>query len=230
MNPEDIPELIAKIALADPRVRREDPIERRAQLQMWAGILADVPLNFAIQAAQDHYANSQWPIVPGDIASRWKAVVAEKMRRDTGTFEPNDHPDLDPDDIPGYLAALRGHRQAVIQGVRPPTELKAITAGAAADEVTERLKTLGTYVPRQVDDALDAYRPIKAARREALITDQPDALSVDCDWCQASAGEPCRSRRVAPGGGATSNKRRATPHPSRLDDAREAMQQEAETP
>jgi hypothetical protein len=219
MNPEHIPELIAKIAMADPRVKRDDPIERRAQLQMWAGILADVPHGFAVQAAQDHYANSQWPIVPGDIASRWQAVVRDRMRRDTGTFEPNEFPDLDPDDVIGYLAALRGHRQAVIQGVQPPNNVKALTAGPAADEVTRRLATLGTYIPRQVDEALDAHRPIKAARREALIAGQPDALSVDCDWCQAPAGEPCRSRRIDPKGGATSTRRRSTPHPTRLEDA-----------
>lgn len=226
MNPEYVPELIAKIALADPRVKRDDPIERRAQLQMWAGILADVPVEFAVQAAQAHYAGSQWPIVPGDIASRWQAAVRDRMRRDNGTFEPNDFPGLDPDDVIGYLAALRGQRQEVAQGFRPPNTVKAITAGAAADEVTARLASLGTYVPRQVDEALDAHRPAKAARREALITGQPDALAVECDWCQAPAGEPCRSRRVDPHGGATSNRRRATPHPSRLEDAREAHQEQ----
>jgi hypothetical protein len=225
MNPEYIPELIAKIAMADPRVKRDDPIERRAQLQMWAGILADVPMEFAVQAAQQHYADSQWPIVPGDIASRWQAVVRDRMRRDTGTFEPNDHPGLDPDDVIGYLAALRGRRQAVAQGVQAPNTVKAITAGAAADEVTARLKTLGTYVPQQVDDVLDAYRPVKAARRAAVSAGQPDALSVSCDWCDAPAGEPCRSRRVDPNGGATSNRRRAKPHPSRIDDARDAHQE-----
>lgn len=229
MEARHIPELIAKIALADPRIRREDPVERRAQIHMWAGILADVPYDFAVQAVQQHYATSQWPIAPGDIAGRWQGTVRDRMNRDTGTFEPNDFPDLDPDDVAGYLAALRGHRQAVIQGTQPPKNLKAITAGAAADEVTERLKTLGTYVPRQVDEVLDAYRPIKASRRAALIAGQPDPLSVDCDWCQAPAGEPCRSRRIAPGGGATSNKRRSTPHPSRVDDAREAATEEAET-
>lgn len=229
MDADEIPQLIAQIALADPRVRREDKMERRAQIIMWAGILTDVPFDFAIRAVQAHYAQSQWPIAPGDIASSWQGTVRDRLNRDNGTFEPNDYPDLDPDDIVGYLQALRGQRQAVAKGHQPPSTVKAITAGPAADEVTERLNTLGTYVPRQVDDALDAYRPLKAARRAALTAGQPDPLSVDCDWCQAPAGEPCRSRRVDPNGGATSNRRRSTPHPSRVDDAREAQQQEAET-
>lgn len=233
MDAAQIPQLIAQIALADPRIRREDPVERRAQAAMWAGILTNVPYDFAVQAAQAHYATSQWPIAPGDIAARWQATVRDRLTRDTGTFEPNDYPDLDPDDAVGYLQALRGQRQRVAQGVQPPSTVRAITAGPAADEVTRRLATLGTYVPRQVDDALDAYRPIKAARRTALTAGQPDPLSVDCDWCQAPAGEPCRSRRIDPKGGATRNRRRSTPHPSRLDDARDAMreqqEQEAET-
>lgn len=229
MDADQIPQLIAQIALADPRVRREDKVERRAQIVMWAGILTDVPYDYALQAVHHHYANSHWPIAPGDIAGSWSATVRDRLTRDNGTFEPNDFPDLDPDDVTGYLQALRGQRQAVARGFQPPSTVKAITAGPAADAVTARLKTLGSYVPRQVDEALDAHRPIKAARRAALTAGEPDALAVDCDWCQAPAGEPCRSRRITPGGGATSNKRRTTPHPSRLDDARTAMQQEAET-
>lgn len=228
MDAEEIPQLIAQIALADSRVRREDKMERRAQIVMWAGILADTPYDFALQAVQQHYSQSQWPIAPGDIASRWQATVRDRVNRDNGTFEPNDFPGLDPDDVIGYLQALRGQRQAVAQGVQPPNTVKAITAGAAADEVTARLKTLGTYVPRQVDEVLDAHRPVKAARRAALMAGEPDALSVPCDWCQAPAGEPCRSRRVDPKGGATSNRRRSTPHPSRVDEAALVAQEQQE--
>lgn len=228
MDAEEIPQLIAQIALADGRVRREDKMERRAQILMWAGILADVPYDFALRAVKEHYAQSQWPIAPGDIASRWQAGVRDRLNRDNGTFEPNDFPNLDPDDVIGYLEALRGQRTAVARGFQPPNTVKALTAGAAADEVTNRLKTLGSYVPRQVDEALDAHRPIKAARRTALIAGEPDALSVPCEWCQADVGEPCRSRRVDPRGGATSNRRRSTPHPSRVDDAQTAMREQQE--
>ena len=71
---------------------------------------------------------------------------------------------------------------------------------------------------------------MKAARRAAIQAGEPDALAVDCEWCNAPAGEPCRSRRIAPGGGAPSTQRRSRPHPSRLDDARDAMRQkETET-
>jgi hypothetical protein len=218
MEPEQIPQLIAQIALADPRVRREDKTERRAQIVMWAGILAEVPYDFALQAAQAHYATSTWPILPAEIATRWTATVRDRMNRHNGTFEPIEHPELDPDDVDGYLAALRGERQAVIFGRIQPSAVKAITAGPAAAEAEARLQALGSYVPRHVDELLDEHRPVKAARRAAIQAGAPDALAVACAWCQAPAGEPCRSRRVDLKGATTSRRRRG-PHPSRLEAA-----------
>jgi hypothetical protein len=210
MNPEYVPELLAKIALADPRVRRADPIERRAQLQMWAGILADVPMDFALQAAQAHYAESQWPIVAGDIASRWQAVVRDRMRSDVTTFEPADHPGLDPDDVVGYLDALRGQRRAVMLGQLPPSPVKAITSGPAAAEVKQRMAQLGTYLTAEVRADLAPFRPRTAEREQAIASGQPDPLGVACPYehCRAERGKPCRNARRNP---------RKSPHPSRLD-------------
>ena len=78
MQAEEIPQHIPQIALADSRVRREDKMERRAQIIMWAGILTDVPYDFAVQAVKQHYAQSQWPITPGDIAGPWQATVRDR--------------------------------------------------------------------------------------------------------------------------------------------------------
>ncbi|GHH30029.1 hypothetical protein [Streptomyces rubradiris] len=224
MEPEQIPHLIAQIALADPRVRREDPTERRAQILMWAGILTDVPYDYAVQAAQEHYATSTWPILPAEIATRWAATVRDRMNRHNGTFEPTAHPELDPDDISGYITALRNERQAVVRGEAAPAAVKEITAGTAAEEAERRLEQLGSYVPRHVDEVLDGYRPIKASRRAAIAAGLPDPLAVTCDWCHAPAGEPCRSRRVDPKG-ATTSRRRTKPHPSRLEAASHATLQ-----
>ncbi|MEV5168236.1 hypothetical protein AB0K66_26930 [Streptomyces werraensis] len=216
MNPEQIPELIAQIALADPRVRREDRIERRAQAHMWAGILADVPYDFALTAAQQHYATSQWPITPGDIAGRWQAVVRDRMNRHHGTFEPAAHPDVDPDDVDGYLEALRGERRAVVLGQQPPAEVKAITAGPAADEARRRVAQLGDYLTTETRTALAPYRPVAAARLTAAQTGQPDALTVACpvETCRAAPGQPCQ-RPTRAGG----RRRIEKPHPSRTDHA-----------
>lgn len=221
MEPEQIPQLIAQIALADPRVRREDKTERRAQIHMWAGILTDVPYDFAIQAAQAHYATSTWPILPAEIATRWHATVRDRMNRHNGTFEPTQHPHVDPDDIDGYLTALRHERHAIATGQTHPNEVKAITAGPAAAEVENRLQALGSYVPRHVNETLDAHRPQKAARRAAIQAGQPDALAVHCNWCDAPPNQPCRIRRLTPNDTATARGRRNTPHPSRIDTARQ---------
>lgn len=228
MNRDQIPQLLKQVSYADPRLLPSDPQEVLALAALWAKVLADVPADFAINAVGEHYATSPFPIKPSDIADRWNTQVRDRLQRDNGTFEPDDFPSLDPDDVDGYLAALRGRRQAVAQGFQPPNTVKAITAGPAAEEVTERLKALGTYVPRQVDEVLDAYRPVKAQRRAALIAGQPDALSVPCEWCDAATGEPCRSRRISPNGGATSNRRRSKPHPSRVEEAQAAMREQQE--
>ena len=216
MNPDQIPQLIAQIALADPRIRRDDPTEQRAQILMWAGILADVPYNDAIRFVHEHYATSQWPILPANIATRWQAVVRDRMTRHVGTFEPTAHPELDPDDEAGYRRALAAERQAVALGQQPPTELAAITAGPAAEEVERRLAALGTYMPPTVRDALAPYRPAAAERTTAIREGRPDALAVPCpvETCRATAKDSC----TRPGKGGRRH-RLANPHPSRLDAA-----------
>lgn len=216
MEAEQIPQLIAEIALADPRVRREDKTERRAQILMWAGILADVPYNDAIRYVHEHYATSQWPILPANIATRWAATVRDRLTRHTGTFEPTAHPELDPDDEAGYRQALAAERQAVALGQQQPTPLAAITAGPAAEEVTRRLAALGDYMPPSVRDALADYRPAAAARVAAIREGRPDALAVACpvETCRSSAKQPC----TRPGKGGRRH-RLAQPHPSRIDAA-----------
>lgn len=211
MNVDRIPELLAQIALADPRVRRTDPTERRAQIHMWAGILKDVPYEFAIEAATQHYAGSQWAIVPGDIATRWQALVRDRMRSDVGTFEPADHPWLDPDDVGGYLAALRGQRQRVALGQAPPSPVRALTSGPAAAEVEARLREMGGYTPPSVAQALAPVRP-RRTERETAAEQSADPLSVTCPY------EACRAPRLRPCRNGKHNRR--TSHPSRIDAAR----------
>ncbi|ROQ69204.1 hypothetical protein EDD93_3701 [Streptomyces sp. 840.1] len=216
MNPDQIPQLIAQIALADPRIRRDDPTEQRAQILMWAGILADVPYEYAVTAVHQHYATSQWPILPANIATRWAATVRDRLTRHTGTFEPTEHPELDPDDEAGYRHALAVERQAVALGQQAPTPLAAITSGPAAEEVTRRLAALGDYLPTSVRDALADCRPAAAARATAIRAGRPDALAVPCpvETCRAAAKESC----TRPGKGGRRH-RLGQPHPSRTDAA-----------
>lgn len=219
MHPAQIPELIARIALADPRVQRQDEVEQTAQIDMWAGILADVPYEYALQAAHAHYSKSTWPIMPADIASRWAAAVHDRLTRHTGTFEPTAHPWLDPDDEAGYRAALAAERHAVATGQQPPNELRAITAGPAAAEVQARLDAMGTYMPPSVKETLAALRP-EAVERERLIrSGLADPRSVACPWdaCHAPSGQRCR----------TNGRDRREYHPARIEAAQNATRSAA---
>ncbi|MFF4369668.1 hypothetical protein [Streptomyces sp. NPDC001594] len=195
MNPEQVPQLLAEIALADPRVRREDPIERRAQVLMWAGILVDVPYEYAVTAAQKHYATSKWPILPADIATRWQATVRDRMNRDADP-EP---PGVDPDDEQAYRTGLATRRQAVALGHTAPVGVPELVA--PGPELRDRLNHIGRYVPDAIREQLGPIWP-----RRGL----DGALSHRCPQCGARPGQRCTSpksgtRRQQPHGARTSH-------------------------
>ncbi|MFF5891205.1 hypothetical protein ACFY72_20840 [Streptomyces globisporus] len=213
MDPELIPQLIAEIALADPRIRRSDEMEQVAQISMWAGILAEVPYDFAVSAVHQHYATSQWAILPANIATRWQAVVRDRMQRDVDPAPP-----VDPDNETAYRTALAAHRRAVATGQQPPVEHKALTSGPAAEEVQRRLAALGDYLPTSVREALAPYRPAAARRIATIREGRPDALAVVCpvETCRAEVKAPCTRPGKNHG-----RHRLAAPHPSRVDAAAE---------
>ncbi|MFI9600360.1 hypothetical protein ACIHCX_10845 [Streptomyces sp. NPDC052043] len=185
MSPEETLELLSQIALVDDRVVKVDHIEQRAQLTMWAVVLRDVPLAFAGEAVGRHYAESAWPIMPKDIASRWRDQVRDRLGRSTGTFEPTDHPNLDPDDVGGYVRALRAHRGAVAGGDAEPVGLRELMP-AVGDR-------LGGGRVAELVPANDAFREAKETRyprRERPAG--PPELAVHCPKCGASEKRPCR--------------------------------------
>ncbi|MEU8723553.1 zinc finger domain-containing protein [Streptomyces antimycoticus] len=218
MTPDQIPELLLNISYADPRILPDDPGERRGKVAMWAGILADVPYDYALQAAQQHYANSPYPLLPADIASQWRNTVRDRLNRHT---DPT--PATDPDNVSAWRAELLGSRNAVATGRTNPIEYRAITSGDPHPDLAGSLTGIGRYVPDHVRQQLAPYRPLRAEREATVAAGRPDPLSVKCGWCDAPTGEPCRSRVVDPKGAATSNRRRP-PHPSRLDAARAAQE------
>ncbi|WP_125262343.1 hypothetical protein [Streptomyces alboflavus] len=130
MTLDETLELLTRISLVDDRVVKVDEAEQAAQLTLWSAVLRDVPLQFAGHALGEHYAESAWPIMPKDIAARWRAVARDRLNRHAGTFEPSAHPHLDPDDVPGYQAALRAQRDGVRTGREAPVELRALLAGS----------------------------------------------------------------------------------------------------
>jgi hypothetical protein len=185
----------------------------------WHDVLHTYLLEEARTAAAA-LAGRQAFVAPGEIATEIRRMRADRVGRHT---DPT--PQADPDDVAAYKAEIAATRLAVATGQQEP-DTRELTAGPMHPDVAARLKALGSYVPRHVDEALDDYRPVKAARRAAIAEGQPDALSVPCGWCDAPVDEACRSRRIDPRGGAIKNRRRDTPPPSRVEDARDAMQEQ----
>lgn len=171
MTPDQIPQLLKQVSYADPRVLPEDPHEITALAGLWAVVLADVPAQFAMQAVGEHYAKSPFPIKPSDISTRWQAVVTDRMRRHTGTFEPTQHPGLDPDDIEGYQQALRAERNAVRTGQRPPMPSRAIAPSLSEDDV-RAMRQQGDLL-RHIKEASRAARADNTRRRK-LVARYPD--------------------------------------------------------
>lgn len=220
MNPSQIPQLIAEIALADPRVRRTDPTEQRGQIHMWAGILTDVPYDFAIRAAHRHYAESQWPILPANIATQWKATVRDRLERHT---DPT--PQADPDDPHQWNEELRAQRRAVIAGELDPAPYTA--AEGTPRPIAALTAAVGQpprYIPDDVRAQLDAAMPRRAQREAERAARQaagePDPLTIACPWCSAREGVMCRhmgrKTRLTP---------RTTFHPARIAAVAEQQRQ-----
>ncbi|MCX5562751.1 hypothetical protein [Streptomyces sp. NBC_00038] len=201
MNLDETLDLLGQISLVDDRVVKVDHIEQRAQVTMWAAVLRDVPLQFAGEAAGRHYAEQPWPIKPSDIATRWRDAVRDRLGRATGTFEPTHHPHLDPDDVGGYVQALRADRGAVAGGDSQPVAVAELMP-AVGDRFGSRLAEL---VPANAE--FTEAKQQRYPRREQ--PKGPPERAVHCPACGASAGRPCKT---------TSRGRQMTgTHPSRRD-------------
>jgi hypothetical protein len=222
----EVAAVLAYIGRLDPRTIRTDTSEARDQIAQWHELLHDVP--FATdhgwdvrEAIRAHVLDSPYPILPVDIARKWRAYRRDRLNRHT---DPT--PVADPDDPAAWRAELLGTRYAVAAGTAAPSTHWQLTSGSPHPDVEARLRAIGSSIPPAVRAELARYRPTRAARETAVATGQPDALSVRCRWCHARAGEPCRSQRMALDGHARGNAPRATPHPSRVELATAQLDQQ----
>lgn len=174
MTPDQIPQILKQVSYADPRMLPDDPHEVMGLAALWATVLADVPVDYAMKAVGEHYARSPFPIKPSDISTRWAADVRDRMNRHAGTFEPTAHPGLDPDDIPGYQAALRTERQAVATGRRAPTPVREITSSEVTEGDVRAMRQQGDLTEFMRQAVRDARG--ENARRRALVGRYPDLL------------------------------------------------------
>ncbi|MCB5905903.1 zinc finger domain-containing protein [Streptomyces pinistramenti] len=217
MERHEVAAVLAYIGRLDPRMIRTGEREARDQLDQWHELMAEVPLatghGWDVRAAvREHLLDSPFPLLPVDIARKWRAHRRDRLGRHT---DPT--PAADPDDVASWRAELRRARQAVAAGAAAPATHRQLTGGRVRPDIEARLRVIGSCIPPAVRDELAAYRPARAAREAAVAQGEPDTLGVRCEWCHACAGEPCRSRRVGLDGRARGNAPRATPHPTRVD-------------
>lgn len=164
------------------------------------------------EAIRAHILDSPYPILPVDLARKWRVYRRDRLDRHT---DPT--PTADPDDPAAWRAELLRTRNSVAAGAAAPSTHRQITRGSPSRHVEERLCEIGSPIPPAARAELARYRPSRAARLAAVATGVPDALGVRCEWCHAPVGAPCRQRRATPDGAARGNAVRATPHPSRVD-------------
>ncbi|WP_330338756.1 zinc finger domain-containing protein [Streptomyces sp. NBC_00557] len=217
MDRREVAAVLAYVGRLDPRTIRPGTGEARDQIAQWQELLDDVP--FATdhgwdvrEAIRSHVLDSPYPILPVDVARRWRPHRRDRLERHTDPI-----PAADPDDPAAWRAELLRSRNAVAAGIASPTTHRQIASGGRPRDVEGRLREIGSCIPPAVRAELARYRPNRAAREAAVAGGIPDALRVRCNWCQAPVGSPCRQRRASPDGAARGNAIRATPHPSRID-------------
>ncbi|WP_445396486.1 zinc finger domain-containing protein [Streptomyces sp. LE64] len=218
MTPREVAALLAYAVRLDPRLTLDDPGATADRLEAWCDLLSDVPGTApggwdASRTVRDHIARSPWRIQASDVSRPWWAHRTAAIRGATHTFEPYDHPEIDPDDGDAYVAALRADRDAIATGQHAPLTVREITStGPAALEAEHRRRVLGTYSVRSVDDELRQYRPDRARREALAAAGLPDVLAVPCPdpYCRARPRRPCTGTR---------RRVRSEPHAARTEAA-----------
>ncbi|MGW7248844.1 zinc finger domain-containing protein [Streptomyces decoyicus] len=176
MDTQEVIRLLAEISLVDDRVVKADETEQIAQVRLWAAALINVPYEFAGEAVGWHYAESAWPVMPKDIATRWRTVARDRMTR----HAERKAPDADPDDVDGYMLALRADRAAVVTGTEPPAPVRALLAGVGR--------------PIEPAPANSGYLAAKAAMYpERDKPAGPPEFGVRCPTCGAAADRACKT-------------------------------------
>lgn len=165
----------------------------------WHDVLRGFPLDEARAAAAVVVARQPF-VSPGEIVTEIRRARTERMRQHTNTFEPQQHPELDPDDVRGYHQALRADRMAVATGHRPPVAAAAITAGVTPDDISAMRQQgdLRDFLRQAVTDAAAENK-----RRRTLVARYPDlrermhALPGHAKWSGSVGGNRATAAIVA---------------------------------
>jgi len=136
----------------------------------WHDVLADYRLSDA-RAAAATVARRQPFVSPAEIIDEIKRIRSDRASEFQGPGLSAEVPDADPDDVRGYLAALRAQRTRSADGMKPRP-------------VAELVKSVARALPAVGDIA---------AEGETQDVRRPGPLGVDCPVCKAPIGRPCKT-------------------------------------
>ncbi|GAA0384337.1 hypothetical protein [Streptomyces luteireticuli] len=138
-------------------------------------LLAEVPVDAAMECLHEHHKVSKWAMVPAEVIECWKA---KRMAILGGVAEPA--PEADPDDAIAYVQALRHQRgQAAVTGVWPTASRSELVTNTSAVEAAV------DQVGRPPQGLLDKLRTKLGWRARMPCLDKP------CQQCGAAPGEVC---------------------------------------
>jgi len=155
LDAHEVAAVLAYIGRLDPRTIRTGTGEARDQIAQWQELLDAVP--FATdhgwdvrEATRAHVLDSPSPILPVDVARRWRAHRRDRLDRHS---DPT--PAADPADPAAWRAELLDARNAVAVGVAAPSTHRQITENGPPRDFEERLRAVGSRIPfgrpRQAD-------------------------------------------------------------------------------
>jgi hypothetical protein len=107
MNHSETAKLLALCAAFDARTIGD------ADVIAWQQMLAEVPAVQASAAVMAHYRRTNDRIGPSDVLAGVHVMRSERARKVDALPPP---PNVDPDDVPAYLAAIRERTQRYIDG------------------------------------------------------------------------------------------------------------------
>lgn len=120
MTIEEITQVLAVAAAVDSRAPQPHP----DVLRVWQALLADVPVQAAERAVQEHYRRSRETITPADIVDAWKAQRARERDLEVAR-------ELRP------VAPPEVGERGMLRAVGELAAAKALRAGRSADEAED---------------------------------------------------------------------------------------------
>lgn len=119
MNLTETAKLLTMCAAFDQRTIGE------ADVSAWQATLDDLRFEDCREAVVAHFRNSSGRIMPNDVRVAVKAMRRDRLERDL----PIDPPDADPNDVLGYIRAVREQRTRVADGTERPRPVAELIAG-----------------------------------------------------------------------------------------------------